>query len=173
MADVTAAPVPVGSSEFNPPLHFQQLAAHFGAPGMFAVANAAALPSTGNWQGRMLLTTNDGAVYKWWSGAWRLLSYEVEWTALTAASGWTAGTGANGPQVMRSGTDVYYRGSLFGGPANTTATVLPVWARPSRTTRLWVAHSDGTAGSVRIFAAGTMQPSGAIHPETSTSWSVA
>lgn len=74
MADVTDAPVPTGSDEFDIPGDMQELADHFGAPSMYAVANASALPASGNWEGRILETADTGNVYIWQAGAWALLA---------------------------------------------------------------------------------------------------
>jgi hypothetical protein len=73
MADVTDAPVPTGSSEFDIPGDLGRLADHFGDGNMFAVANAAALPSTDNWVGRMLTTSDNGNLYRWLGSAWFLM----------------------------------------------------------------------------------------------------
>lgn len=70
MADVTGGDPPIGSSEFNPPLHFDEVYQHFGAPDMFAVANAAALPASGNWPGRTLMTDDTKTLYMWTGSAW-------------------------------------------------------------------------------------------------------
>lgn len=113
-----------------------------------------------------------GYMWQFLSGDWVNLGGYQPWTTLVAASGWTAGTGLNAPQVMKVGNTVWYRGSLYGGSAGTTATTLPEWARPSRTSRVWVGVSSGSA-YMRIFTGGAVQPAGSIEAETQTSWSVA
>lgn len=70
MADVTDAPVPIGSDEFDIPGDFKKLADHFGDDDMFSRPNPAALPSSGNWPGRMLMTEDTGVVYQWKGSAW-------------------------------------------------------------------------------------------------------
>ena len=122
-----------------------------------------------------LLSAGDVAMvgatrYEWSGTAW--VTAVTPWTTLAAASGWTAGTGLNAPQVSRDGNTVWFRGSLFGGAANTTATTLPTWARPSRASRVWISKDDDTAALIRVFSGGALQPTGNIHAETITSWSV-
>lgn len=94
MTDVTGGTPPTGGSEFKPHEHIAEAYAHFGDAGMFAVANAAALPSSGNWPGRQLMTEDTGIVYQW-DGAdwvyWGARSGEAAGTAsgsLPVASGW-------------------------------------------------------------------------------------
>lgn len=70
MVDVTGAPVPLGSSPFDVPGDLKDLADHFGGPGMFAVANAAALPTTGNWTGRTLWVQSLGQPREWDGTGW-------------------------------------------------------------------------------------------------------
>lgn len=99
-------------------------------------------------------------------------TWDIPWTNLTAATGWTANTGGGAPQVSLQGGVAWFRGGLFGGPANTTATTLPAWAAPTRTSR--VRANDTASGFVyvRLFTNGVMQPSGGFHSETLFSWSV-
>lgn len=98
-------------------------------------------------------------------------TWDMPWTNLTAATGWTANTGGGSPQVSLQGGIAWYRGGLFGGTANTTATTLPAWATPTRTSR--VRANDTTTGVVyvRIFTNGVLQPSGGFSSETLFSWS--
>ena len=98
------------------------------------------------------------------------------WSGLTAASGWTANGGAAiSPRVSREGYTVTYQGGFFNGTANTTATTLPDWARPSREIRVHgaLAADAATPVTVRIFANGAFQPSGpVVHTTSSLMWSV-
>lgn len=94
------------------------------------------------------------------------------WTTLTAINGWTAGTGSNAPQVRRTGDIVFFKGSFFGGTANTQATTLPTWARPSFTQRPVVIMSDGSAGRLRMFTSGAVNPSGNLDGESVSMWTV-
>jgi len=106
---------------------------------------------------------------------WIRLPFEQPWTALTAASGWTANTGLASPRITRDGDTVFYQGGLFGGGANTTATTIPDWARPTRTLRVGgLLAADGTTPTfARIFANGAFQPGAtAVHQESSAVWTV-
>lgn len=97
--------------------------------------------------------------------------WDVGWTTLTASSGWTAGTGSNSPQLARFAGAVWFRGSFYGGTANTTCTTLPTWGRPSRTSRVLLSSDTNAFGFVRIFNGGAMQPSvSALHAENLVSW---
>lgn len=104
--------------------------------------------------------------------SWILVWVFYDWTTLAAASGWTANTGGSAPQVAREGRTVFFRGGFFGGTANTTATTVPAWARPSRVSRLAFAKLDNTLGYVRVFTGGDLQPSGDISPEATVQWTV-
>ena len=96
------------------------------------------------------------------------------WTVLTPESGWSANTGALAPQVRRDGNVVYYRGGFYGGTAYTTASILPSWARPARTSAVWISNTANSASLLRLFNGGAIQPStDAINAETQTSWTVA
>jgi hypothetical protein len=93
MADVTGAPVPSGASEFDVPGDLKALADHFGGAHMYSAVNAAALPSTGNWAGRLMLTADTGLLYAW-NGQWRIVggigpAYQAMGAVSTAASGLT------------------------------------------------------------------------------------
>lgn len=63
MADLTGGTPPTGASPFRPPEDYKAVYDHFGGPGMFSVANAAALPASGNWPGRTLVARNTGMIW--------------------------------------------------------------------------------------------------------------
>lgn len=115
-----------------------------------------------------------GIVYSHDGSGWVPLNstWETGWTNLTAASGWTANSGGGTPQVSLQGGIAYYRGGLFGGTASTTATTLPTWARPTRTTSLRANDASNAPIFVRIFTNGALQPSANLGTETMFSWSV-
>lgn len=87
MVDVTGIPVPTGASPFRVPEDMKAMADRIGAPEMFAVATTGALPTSGNWAGRILTVQDTGAVYVW-LGAWRMISRpSIFWKVLRDASG--------------------------------------------------------------------------------------
>lgn len=81
MADVTGTPVPTGASPFRVSEDLEALADHFGAPEMFQVANAAALPASGNWVGRRLPVADTGVTYRWDGSSWRAVTSGVRFKA--------------------------------------------------------------------------------------------
>lgn len=80
MADVTNAPVPTGGSPFDVPSDLAELAGHFGDLDYFSRATASALPSSGNWQGRILMARDTGILY-------RCISLPGTWRAITDVAG--------------------------------------------------------------------------------------
>lgn len=94
MADVTDAPVPTGASEFDVPGDLGALADHFGGLDMYSRANAAALPSTDNWEGRQLLARDTRIVYVWTSVGWERLS-TAPWGRLAKSSSQSTHATAN------------------------------------------------------------------------------
>lgn len=89
-----------------------------------------------------------------------LSGLDQPWTTLTPASGWTAGTGSSSPQVMRRGTMIFFKGSLFGGTG--TATTMPSWAQPARATTIPIATNSGAAATATISSAGLVTFPGAV-----------
>ena len=139
--------------------------------GTVALRNQAEMDAWAPAGGSTAYRIDTGAVYVW-RGAWEIIWLPLtDWTTLTAASGWTAGTGVNAPQVMRDGYTTWFRGSFYGGTANTTCTTLPSWATPSRASRVVLTSDTNAFGYVRVFKGGAMQPSvTAIHAENLISW---
>lgn len=84
MADVTDAPVPTGSSEFDIPGDLGRLADHFGDSDMFAVPTTADLPASDNWPGRTLMTSDNKIVYLWTGSGW--VPMFSPWIAYTPTS---------------------------------------------------------------------------------------
>lgn len=91
MADVTGGTPPTGASPFRPPEDYKAVYDHFGAPGMFSVATASALPASGNWAGRTLTVADKGVVYVW-NGSWKPLL-----SAAHQAAGSAPGAGVTVP----------------------------------------------------------------------------
>lgn len=118
-----------------------------------------------------------GALFRYNGDGWDKLAVasasDQPWTNLTAETNWTANTGANAPKVKRVGTRVTYSGGLFGGPAGSTSTTLPSWARPTATVRVAVPIGASGVGYVRVWANGAFQPSGDLGSETMVAWDVA
>lgn len=107
------------------------------------------------------------------AGVWTDLAALTAWQSLTAVGTWTANTGGGAPQVSRNGYQASLRGGFYGGGANTTATTLPAWARPSRELRVPLMLANNTAfGVARIFPNGDVQPSGDISTTSFITWSV-
>lgn len=129
----------------------------------WATANAGLL-SWGDW------AVIANALFRWSGTGW--VAEVFPWARLTAQNGWTANTANNGPDVGRDGMTAYYRGGLFGGAANTTATTVPSWACPSRELRVPIVLGDNTLGSIRVYTSGILQPSGVLGPASSTNWPV-
>jgi hypothetical protein len=71
MADSTGGTPPVGSSPFDPPQHYKDAYDHFGdVAKFFAVATAANLPASGNWNGRRLWVLDTQRLMVWNGSAW-------------------------------------------------------------------------------------------------------
>ncbi|QOC24845.1 hypothetical protein IC744_06685 [Microbacterium hominis] len=70
MADVTGGTPPTGASPFRPPEDIAAVYDHFGDGSLFAVANAAALPASGNWPGRTLMVQDLNVLYMWTGSQW-------------------------------------------------------------------------------------------------------
>jgi hypothetical protein len=71
MADATGGTPPVGSSPFDPPQHYKDAYDHFGnVAKFFAVATAANLPASGNWNGRRLWVLDTQRLMVWNGSAW-------------------------------------------------------------------------------------------------------
>lgn len=151
MADVTGGDPPIGSSEFNPPLHFDEVYKHFGDPEMFAVANAAALPASGNWLGRMLMTSDTGFVYRWTGAAWKVVAGDTGNVALTLESGWT---GSSTYRVVNGMASMNGRLDATSG-AGAVVTVVPAVARPA-SERVTLGIASGLLQTIII------QPSGNV-----------
>lgn len=105
---------------------------------------------------------------------WIRFPFEQAWEALAPQTGWSANSGSGAPRITRDGDTVFYQGGLFGGAANSTAAVLPAWARPSRDVRvLGLATNGETPVMIRVLANGVFSPAGTvIHTTTSASWTV-
>ena len=99
MTDVTGGTPPTGGSEFEPHEDIAAVYAHFGAESMFSVANAAALPSSGNWLGRTLMTQDTGDVYRCVASPSTWRAYRV--SALSPYNSTTVGF--TGVPLMKSG----------------------------------------------------------------------
>ena len=80
MADVTGIPVPTGASPFDVPGDLRAFADHVGGLSMFSVATASSLPSSGNWEGRLLMARDSGVLY-------RCTSLPATWRSVTDVSG--------------------------------------------------------------------------------------
>lgn len=63
MSDVTGGTPPTNASTFDAANDIADVYAHFGAQAQYSVANAAALPASGNWVGRHLMTEDTDAWY--------------------------------------------------------------------------------------------------------------
>ncbi len=81
MADITGGTPPTNASAFAVPADITAVYDHFGGPTFYHVANAAALPSSGNWAGRQCMTDDTDALYAHNGTAWRLVSQP--WTVFT------------------------------------------------------------------------------------------
>jgi len=133
------------------------------------------LPNERLREGLTWVETDTRVTRQWFTATgWIRLPFEQPWAALSPASGWSANTGAGAPRITRDGDTVIYQGGLFGGAANTTATTVPEWARPTRTIRVGGGFAaDGTTPTgVRVFANGALQPFSILHAESSLMWSV-
>lgn len=160
MTDVTGGTPPTGGSEFKPHEHIAETYQHFGDAAMFAVANAAALPSSGNWVGRHLMASDTGFVYAWDGAAWSLRTGDSGWDALTMANGWVAFGGAyEAPESRLLNGIVFVHGTIKNGTTSpaTTVTTLPAGRRPGAYIVVPLASSGHAAeiaptGEVRIGA---------------------
>lgn len=134
MADVTGGTPPTGGSEFKPHEHIAQAYQHFGDASMFSVANAAALPSSGNWPGRTLQTSDTGIIWLNVAGdsAWVPIG-GAEQSFTPAFTGITLGNGTRGGSYWYAAADlVFFRAWVkFGSTSAVTGGVsldLPVTA---------------------------------------------
>lgn len=87
MADVTGIPVPTNASPFDVPGDIKKVADAVGDQTRYSVANAAALPASGNWLGRILMTQDTKDLYKCTAlpGTWEYIANGVKRT--TGSSG--------------------------------------------------------------------------------------
>lgn len=142
------------------------------AGGVLPVATTARRDALAAYAGMTVWNSQVSRLQVYTGTAWVSIAPEqtvIDWTDLTASSGWTANSGNNRPQVRLDGNTVTYRGGLYGGAANTTATVVPSWATPTRTAQKWA--WDGSAASrVVINPAGEIKSPGTIGAENQIPW---
>ncbi|UOE45465.1 hypothetical protein [Agromyces larvae] len=134
MADVTGAPVPLGTDEFDIPGDLGALADHFGGQDMFSVANAAALPSSDSWPGRILMTRDTNTLYvrNGADSGWLLL--QPPWTAytptLTNLNLGSGGSVANQCEWRREGDLIRVRFAFTLGSSGASVSGIPAFTLP-------------------------------------------
>lgn len=153
MADVTAAPFPIGSDEFDVPGDIKKVVDHFGDDEMFARPDIASLPASGNWPGRMLMTSDTGFIYRWSGTAWGVVSGDTGDVALSLATGWSAGSSPSTLRVRNGYASLNGRIDAAAGVGGTTIANLPVGARPT-VERIAVAFDGGLTPRVVIIQPG-------------------
>lgn len=73
MADVTGGTPPTNASPFAVPADIKTVYDHFGGPSMYVVSTVAGLPSSGNWEGRILSVSEDDSVRRWNGASWDII----------------------------------------------------------------------------------------------------
>lgn len=161
MADVTGGTPPTGGDEFKPHEDIAEAYTHFGDGSMFSRANAAALPSSGNWPGRLLMTEDDGAVWRW-NGSWKKIAWDTGDQNITYATGWSTDSVQGTYRVVNGMCSLNGRIKATAGAGGDAFTTLPVGARPAseRVTLGFNAGNYqtiiiGTSGAVSVFGRGT------------------
>lgn len=109
MSDVTGGPEFDGNSGTEIWELLTSIMGHFGGASMFAVANAAALPSSGNWPGRKLQTSDTGIIWLNVAGdsAWVPIG-GAEQSFTPAFTGITLGNGTRGGSYWYVGADLVF-----------------------------------------------------------------
>lgn len=115
MADVTGGPVVTNASPFAVPADLTALKDHFGAAGMFSVANAAALPASGNWAGRLLTTADTGSLYRHNGTSWEAILSRGWTTYTTTITGMSVGSGTVDFKSRFDGALVHVIGTIVIG----------------------------------------------------------
>lgn len=161
MSDVTGGPEFDGDDSSYFWEHLTAIMAHFGDGSMFSRANAAALPSSGNWPGRLLMTEDDGAVWRW-NGSWKKIAWDTGAQNITYETGWSTDSVQGTYRVVNGMCSLNGRIKATAGAGGDAFTTLPVGARPAseRVTLGFNAGTYqtiiiGTSGAVSVFGRGT------------------
>lgn len=160
MADVTGGVPPTNASPFAVPADMADIYDHFGDQTMYSVANAAALPASGNWKGRTLMAEDTGAVYRCTAlpATWSKGVEDTGWINATLLNSWVAfGSGFSTPGYRRLNGMVYLRGVVKDGvlTQGTSIFTLPAGFRPSATLRFATVSSTAFA-IMHVTAAGAV-----------------
>lgn len=119
-----------------------------------SVANAAALPSTGNWYGRVLRTADDHQLFFWNGTGWTQMS-NGPWLTPTLASGISVPSGYAPPRYRRVPGAVELQGTISGtSGSGYELFTLPGGYRP--TGEIW---GWATTGQIQITASGGVNSS--------------
>lgn len=95
----------------------------------------------------------------------------TDWAACATAAGWTPGTGGNSPQVRYDRRLGEFRGSVYGGAANTDTLILPSgFPSTSRSMQVPYTANDGTVTLATIFTSGIIQLPKPTHVRTYFAW---
>lgn len=131
MADVTDGAPPTGGSPFDVPGDLKKAYDHFGAPEMFAVATASALPSADNWPGRQCMVQDTSDLYVWTGSAWLQTVSRVAQVVLTPINSFTVAS--DPPTVLGQNGVAYFDGGVARSSAPSAgviAFVIPAGLRP-------------------------------------------
>lgn len=148
MADVTGGTPPTGSSEFDVPGDLADVYDHFGDTSKFAVADAASLPASGNWPGRMLMTSDTGFVYRWLGSAWKMVAGDTGDVDVTYSTGWSTDSVQGTYRVLNGMLSLNGRIKATVSVGSAVMFVLPVGARP---TAQRVTFGQGNGGDQTII----------------------
>jgi len=131
------------------------------AVGVFHVANAGALPSTGNFVGRLAQTDDNGAIYQYSGSAWVFhqdTRSQESWmpTASVAGGTWTYGAGANKyTRYYRVGTRIWVDGWVYTGTTG--------FGGGTGSIRFTVPYKAMNIGSAVFWGSGTVNAHGEDH----------
>ncbi|ANJ26828.1 hypothetical protein [Agromyces aureus] len=137
---------------FDPAPQIDAVYGHIDAKLATPVANAAALPASGNWIGRQLMASDTGIVWVCTAlpGTWKRLALADDsgWTALTLNGSWTANGGGTNPPLARVLNGHLEITGLIdrAAPAGGTAFTLPVGMRPVKTAVVLAFSNSGACG---------------------------
>lgn len=95
MADVTGGTPPTNASTFAVPADMADIYDHFGGQSMFSVANAAALPASGNWLGRQAMAEDTKWRYQCTTlpGTWAVVATPATTPTISYGGGYSLTTG--------------------------------------------------------------------------------